>query len=117
MITSDAARKRNQVRTEETASKKPKSRDCNNVIWSTTDYIIWPDLVEDDEFYGAITQKGGNILYVARSRQVCIYWLWKHCLFCRDCLREKEIYIHLVYAPYAPMATRPYAPLATPVRP
>jgi hypothetical protein len=54
---------------------------------------------------------------VARSRQVCIYWLWKHCLFCRDCLREKEIYIHLVYAPYAPMATRPYAPLATPCPP
>src|SRR5271154_1611888 len=23
---------------------------------------------------------------IARSRQVCIYWLWKHCLFCRDCL-------------------------------
>ena len=28
---------------------------------------------------------------VARSRQVCIYWLWKHYLFCRDCVwREKR---------------------------
>jgi hypothetical protein len=28
---------------------------------------------------------------VAFSRQVCIYWLWKHCLFRRDCLwRERR---------------------------
>ena len=27
-----------------------------------------------------------HVYAVTRSRQVCIYWLWKHCLFCRDCL-------------------------------
>src|SRR5205085_12304095 len=31
---------------------------------------------------------------VARSRQVCIYWLWKHCLFCRDCLWRERTSIY-----------------------
>jgi hypothetical protein len=70
--------------------------------------------------------------HVARSKQVYIEWLEATVLFCRDCLREKEIYIHLVYAPYAllaaprtprwrrpvrPVGDAPYAPLATPRTP
>jgi len=36
-------------------------------------------------------ERGG--LSVGRSRQVCIYWSWRHCLFCRDCLwREGHLY-------------------------
>src|SRR5205085_5744189 len=34
------------------------------------------------------------VLFVARSRQVCIYWLWKHCLFCRDCLWRERTSIY-----------------------
>jgi hypothetical protein len=34
-------------------------------------------------------------------------------LFCRDCLREKEIYIHMV----RPVGNAPCVPLTTPVRP
>src|SRR5271154_669989 len=36
----------------------------------------------------------GLDLPVARSRQVCIYWLWKHCLFCRDCLWRERTSIY-----------------------
>ena len=42
---------------------------------------------------------------IARSKQVCIEWMEATVLFCRDCLRKREIYIHVVYAPYAPLTT------------
>src|SRR5271154_5649489 len=60
----------------------------------------------------------GLDLPVARSRQVCIYWLWKHCLFCRDCLwGGKEIYMLLMLALLCwrrPVGDALHAPLATP---
>ena len=32
---------------------------------------------------------------VARSRQVCIYWLWKHCLLLSFYLRDEQILIDI----------------------
>src|SRR6201997_582722 len=32
---------------------------------------------------------------VARSRQVCIYWLWKHCLLLSILLGNEQILIHI----------------------
>src|SRR5271155_1917711 len=37
---------------------------------------------------------GHQVLIVARSRQVCMKWLWKHCLFCRDCLWRERTSIY-----------------------
>src|ERR1700726_3199811 len=34
------------------------------------------------------------LLRVARSGQVCIYWLWRHCSFCRDCLWRERTSIY-----------------------
>src|SRR5271168_2347752 len=51
---------------------------------------------------------------VARSKRVCMEWMEGTVLFCRDFLREKEIYIHLVYAlmatPRTPRWRRPTRP-------
>src|SRR5277367_4414880 len=54
-----------------------------------------------------------KVLGVARSRQVCIEWLWKHCLFCRDCLQEKGD-LYTPGARPALLATPCLASLATP---
>src|SRR2546421_12553457 len=57
-----------------------------------------------------------QIIFVARSKQVCIEWMEATVLFCRDCLREKEIYTPGV-RPVRPYGKAPDAPLATPTRP
>src|ERR1700740_618901 len=36
-----------------------------------------------------------SVRYVARSRQVCIYWLWKHCLLLSILLGNEQILIHI----------------------
>jgi hypothetical protein len=35
------------------------------------------------------------VIFVARSRQVCIYWLWKHCLLLPILPGEGQIHIHI----------------------
>jgi hypothetical protein len=37
----------------------------------------------------------GNDSSVARSRQVCIKWWWKHCLMLSIYLRDEQILIHI----------------------
>ena len=44
-------------------------------------------------FVEAVHPKTSRVTtFVAHSRQVCIYWLWEHCLFCIGCLEEGNLY-------------------------
>jgi len=39
--------------------------------------------------------QSSEISIIARSRQVCIYWLWKHCLLLSILPGDEQILIHI----------------------